>query len=97
MTKINGPATPAAILGIWGHEPRREGEFPLAYVVNAPCGTRGQEETITSRIAYREMDYGDYILGFFDIFIEVDGDERQIASVAARAVAEIHYKPAKVE
>ena len=91
MTKINGPATPAAVLGIWGHEPRREEEFPLAYVVNAPCGTRGQEETITSRIAYREMDYGDYILGFFDIFIEVDGDERQIAAVAARAVAEIHY------
>ena len=93
MTKFNGPATPApaAILGIWGHEPKREGEYPMAYVVGSPCGTLGQEETITSRIAYREMDYGDHGLGFFDVSVEVDGEERLIVSVAARAVAEIHY------
>ena len=92
--KINGhPATPAAILGIWGHEPKREGEYPTAYVVGAPCGTFGNEATLVSRIAYREVNYGDHALGFFDIFVEVDGKERQIVSMAARAVAEIHYEP----
>ena len=91
MTKLNGPACAAIIVGIWGHEPKREGEFPLAYLVGLPCGTHGDGEAITSRIAYREVDYGDHRLGFFDIFIMVDGDERQIASVAARAIAEIHY------
>ena len=94
MTKINGhPATPAAILGIWGHEPKREGEYPTVYMVGAPCGTFGNEATLTSRIAYREVNYGDHALGFFDVFVEVDGEERQIVSMAARAVAEIHYEP----
>ena len=93
MTKHNGFTPPAKILGIWGHEPKREGEYPMAYLVGAPCGARGQEQTPTSQIVYREMDFGDYILGFFDIFVEIDGEERQIVSVATRAVAEIHYAP----
>ena len=50
-----------------------------------------RSRNLTSRIAYREVDYGDHGLGFFDVFVEVDGEERQIVSVAARAIAEIHY------
>ena len=91
MTKYNGPATPAGILGIWGHEPNRTGEYPAAYVLGAPCGTYDQEDTYVCRIAYRETDYGDHRLGFFEVFVEVEGEERHIVSMAARAVAEIHY------
>ena len=90
-TKHNGHVATAAIFGIWGHDPHRKDEYPMAYVVGLPCGTRFQESAPTSRIAYREVDYGDHRLGFFDVFVEVGGKERQIVSVAARAVAEIHY------
>ena len=91
MTKHNGFTPPATILAIWGYEPPRKDEYPMAYVVGSPCGTRGQESAPTSRIAYREVDYGDHRLGFFDVFIMVGGEERQVVSVGARAVAEVHY------
>ena len=84
------PPTPATIFGILGHEPNRKDEYPMAYMVGSLCGPQGNEQT-TSRISYREIDYGDHRLGFFDIFVEVDGEEQHISSMAARAIAEIHY------
>lgn len=72
------------ISGLFGHEPGREGEYPSAHRVGFPL-IAGQPPV--DLITYREDNFGDHGLGWFD----VHAGGRIVASVAARAVAEIHY------
>lgn len=51
------------IKGIWGIEPRRDGEYPEAYQVGASGVTR---------IEYVEKNYGTYGIGEFHVY---KGDE----------------------
>jgi len=67
-----------------GHEPGREGEYPSLFTIGTPMRS-GQPPV--DLITYREDNFGDHGLGWFD----VHAGGRIIASVAARAVAEIHY------
>lgn len=67
-----------------GHEPGREGEYPSLFAIGTPMR---QGQPPVDLITYREDNYGDHGLGWFD----VSAGGQIIASVAARAVAEIHY------
>lgn len=70
---------PDTIKRIFGAEPMREGEYPATYQV----GFNG-----VTAIKLRADYYGDHSLAWFDVF----ADESLIASMSARAVAEIHYE-----
>lgn len=80
------------IKGIWGHEPMREREYPLRYVVGESADDAAVSNNsggIVLSITYREDNYGDHGIGWFDVW----GPENTlIAAVAARAVAEVQYK-----
>ncbi len=71
------------IRAIYGHEPRRENEYPSAFMLNHAFERR----TVTS-IVFRDHYMGDHSEGWFDVFA---GDER-LCSVSSRAVAEVHYE-----
>ena len=76
------------IKGICGMEPSREGEYPCAYYVGSQFGNAGIEPCgIVTEIRYREDNYGDHGLGWYDVFI----GEVRVASMQARAVADIFY------
>lgn len=71
---------------IIGHEPKRDGEYPLFYAVGASI--RNGEPNIDS-IDYREQYFGTYSLPWFDV--KVAGTI--VSSVAGQAVGEIAYLP----
>lgn len=73
------------IKAIFGMEPMREGEYPMAYIVGSPPG--GHDCDVI-KIEFREDVYGDHGEGWFDVFDE-DGI---IGSVNVRSVAEVHYQ-----
>jgi len=75
---------PNPIKSIWGQEPLREGEYPQHYIVGSPVMSG---DIIVTKIEFREDNYGDHGLGWFDIWAETG----LIASMSARAVSEIHY------
>lgn len=80
----NGPQK--VVRAIYGHEPHREGEYPVAHAVGAPL--RGSTAGIVvDAIKYREDNYGDHGLGWYDIV----ANDQIALSISARAVAEIHY------
>jgi hypothetical protein len=64
---------------ICGHEPMRNGEYPVSYQV----GQQG-----VTRISQSMANYGDHGIGEFHIH---KGD-KVIATMTHRAVAEIHYQ-----
>lgn len=70
------------INAIYGTEPMREGEYPTSFLV-------GYGKPPVEAITYREHNYGDHGLGWFDVTVE----GQVVASMAARAVAEIRYEP----
>lgn len=67
------------IKAIFGMEPRREGEFPMAYIAG---------DGNVASILRREENLGSYGITWFDI---VGDGENIIVSVNALAVSEIHY------
>ena len=71
------------IKAVFGAEPRREGEYPTMWVVSQEYEGR----TIT-HILFREDNYGDHGLGWFDIF----SGEIRLASMSARETTEVHYQ-----
>lgn len=73
------------IRAIFGAEPMRKGEYPTAYIVGSPA--LSSDHVVTS-IAYREDNYGDHALGWYDIWV----GETLLASMSARHVAEIHFQ-----
>lgn len=66
-----------------GHEPGREGEYPPVFQIGSPLSRGGCDVDL---ITYREAGYGDHG-GWFDVY----ANGRVVASIAARAVAEIYY------
>lgn len=70
---------------IVGHEPDREGEYPSVFKVGIPVRFNLAPVDL---IEYREANYGDHAIGWFD----VHAGSKVIASMAARAVSEIHYQ-----
>lgn len=82
MSKID-----KAVQAIYGHEPLREKEYPFAYevgkLVAMPVGN------CVERIEFREDNYGDHGLGWFDVWLE---DGNLLASVNVQAVAEVRYQ-----
>jgi len=71
-------------MAVYGHEPRREGEFPLSYQVGAECFSKAGKVT---SIEERLQDLGDRGIQWFDVWC----GERRVASLNATCVAEIHY------
>ena len=89
-------ATVRTIHGIFGHEPKREGEYPFAYVLGHEVGMPGMEDqqALVTRIEYSLVPHGDYDLGWFGVYASVDGQPDQgLVSVAERAIAEIQFVP----
>lgn len=82
---MSGKAGPAGqVKALFGHEPGREGEWPVSYQVGQVAAGVGK----VGRITYREDYYGDHSLAWFDVHVA----DRVALSVSARAVAEIHYE-----
>ena len=75
------------IKAIYGIEPMREGEYPMAHVVGLTSHINGRGPVRVDRIERREENYGDHGLSWFDIL----SGGVVVASVQARAVGEIHY------
>lgn len=71
---------------IVGAEPLRAGENPRFYCVGQASGFNTGNWPVKS-ITYRVDDYGDHGLGWYDVW----SHDSLIASVAARAVAEVIY------
>ena len=84
------------IHGIFGHEPKREGEYPFGYVRGHEVGMPGLEgkKALVTRIEYSLVPHGDYDLGWFAVYASVDGQlEQGLCSVSERAVAEVQFVP----
>ena len=75
------------ITAIYGIEPGREGEAPLAHVVGFNSHIAGRGQLPIDQIKRRDENYGDHGLSWFDAL----SAGIVVASVQARAVAEIHY------
>ena len=89
-------ATLRTIHGIFGHEPKREGEYPFGYVLGHAVGMPGIEgkTALVTRIEYSLVPHGDYDLGWFAVYASVDNQlEQGLCSVSERAVAEIQFVP----
>lgn len=90
MTREDVAAAEAAkhqlVAAVYGPEPNREGEYPTAFIVGQNCGAMG-ETLVVERIDYREDNFGDHGLGWFDVF----ADGKRVASLSARHVAEVRY------
>ena len=67
---------------ICGHEPCRDGEFPMVHAV----GSAG-----VTKIEYSERNYGSYGVGEFHVY---KGDDI-FATMTHQAVAEIRYFPSE--
>ena len=76
------------ISAIYGAEPRRDGEYPSIYIVGQSDWRKGP--SVTS-IKYREDNFGDHGVGWFDVY----AGEARLASMGARHVAEIIYETPK--
>lgn len=83
------------IFGIFGHEPPRQGEYPLGYVVGADASSRMHDNAVVERIEYREAND----LGWFDVWIRAEGiaEPYHAISVAAKAIAELQLYPPEQE
>lgn len=81
--------TDRPIKRIFGEEPRREGEYPQAYIVGQTLSRASDH--VVKRITYRMENYGDHGLGWFDVVVQIDGEDAVLASMSARSVAEVHY------
>jgi len=81
------------ITAIYGMEPKRDGEFPLAHIVGGQSfvvhGNVSTEPFITTAITRRTEGFGNYGISWFDVS-SANGVE---LSVQAFAVAEVHYAP----
>lgn len=77
------------ITAIYGIEPLREGEYPIAHVVGSESEIAGRGKLRVGWIERRHENYGDHGLDWFDIL----SDGKVVASIQARAVAEIHFGP----
>ena len=81
------------ITAIYGMEPKRDGEFPLAHIVGGQSfvvhGQANTEPFITTAITRRAENMGSYGIAWFDVS-STNGVE---LSVQAMAVAEVHYAP----
>jgi hypothetical protein len=77
------------ITAIYGVEPMREDEYPMGHVVGRESNIIGRGKLMVDLIERREENYGDHGLAWFD----VRSGGMIVASVQARAVAEIHYGP----
>lgn len=77
------------ITAIYGVEPLREGEYPMAYVVGSESEIAGRGRFKVEWIERRDEHFGDHGLSWYDVL----SGGKIIASVQARAVAEIHYGP----
>lgn len=75
------------ITAIYGVEPMREGEYPMAHVVGSDSNINGRDKVRVEWIERREENYGDHGLSWFDVL----SGGKVVASVQARAVAEVHY------
>ena len=75
------------IMSIYGAEPMREAEYPQAYIVGHPPGA-ASDDLIVTKIEFREDNYGDHGLGWFDVW----AGETLLASMSARHVADVHYQ-----
>ena len=73
------------IKAIWGMEPMREREYPQCYIIGHPAmsGT-----PVVTAIKRRDDYFGDHSISWYDIW----SGEMLVASMSARAVAEIHYQ-----
>lgn len=80
----------ATISAIYGMEPGREGEYPMAHRVGQQSRWADGTLFTVSRIERREDNFGDHGLLWFDVF---DGD-KLAHSMQGRAVAEVHYERA---
>lgn len=80
---------PRQITAIYGLEPQREGEYPIAHVVGSDSHIAGRGKMPIAWIERREENYGDHGLSWFDVL----SGGKVVASIQARAVAEIHYGP----
>ena len=78
---------PRHITAIYGVEPGRENEYPMAHVVGSDSHIAGRGKAKIDAIERREENYGDHGLSWFDLM----SDGQLVGSVQARAVAEIHY------
>ncbi len=78
------------IRGIYGHEPRRENEYPVCYEIGS-CARPGLD-AVTS-IVERGQDLGDRGIQWYDVWCK----DQRIASVNATAVAEIQYATASIQ
>ena len=70
------------IRALYGVEPMRENEYPAGFTVGHQSGGK-----TVDRITYREHNYGDHGIGWYDVY----AGEHCIASMNVRAVAEVHY------
>lgn len=77
------------ITAIYGIEHGREGEAPMAHVVGLESHIAGRGNFMVEWIERRDEHFGDHGLSWYDVL----SDGKMIASVQARAVAEIHYGP----
>jgi hypothetical protein len=77
------------ITAIYGVEPGREAEYPIAHAVGSESHIAGRGKVKVEWIERRHENYGDHGLDWFDVL----SAGIVVASVQARAVAEIHYGP----
>ncbi len=74
------------VKAIYGHEPLRADEYPASYMIGGRIGSGGE---VVERIEFREDNFGDHGLGWYDVF----ANGRRVLSMQSRAVAEVHYSP----
>lgn len=75
------------IYAIFGMEPLRDQESPAVHMVGQVSSIAGYRHTV-DRIEYREQNFGDHGIGWFDVY---SGCVR-IASMTARSLSEVQYQ-----
>lgn len=78
------------IIGIYGMEPRRDGEYPLSYAVGSPDS---RTKRVLTRIEYEIEHRGTHDIVWFAVFAGND----VVARVSENAIAEIQYATATEE